>query len=297
MTAPLASTTLWAADAVDGLVVGAVFAVLAMGVVAIHRTTRTLNLAQGGMATLGALLWIALRDHGVAAPIALLTVFAAGALLGAVVGLGVGWPLRRASPATRMVASLGVLLLVQGVVAMTFGQVQRVSPPLVSGGSASVLGVRVGIDGLVVLGVAGLVAAGVHLLFERTAIGMAMRAVAEDAEAASLMGVGVRGITVLAWAVGVALALGGGALLGPTVQVIGPFLLTAVALQALGATLVGGIESLRGAVVGGFLLGELDTQLQVTTPSRQGSGYLAVFVFIVAVLALRRRAWPEAMRP
>jgi branched-chain amino acid transport system permease protein len=275
-------------DAVDGVISGSVFGILAMGVVVIYRTTRTLNLAQGGMATLGAFAFIVLREHNVPTPVAAITVVLLGALIGAVIGGLIAWPLRRATPTTKLVASLGILLVVQSLVAMTFGNVPRTAPALLSGGSVSLLGVRVSVDGLVVIAVCAVTAFGMSRLFSGTRLGLHMRAVAADPEAAALQGVRVWRVTMASWMLGVAIALGAGVLIGPVVLVVAPFLLTLIALQALAATLVGHIDSLRGALIGGLVLGELVTFAQVSLPTLPGNADLAIVLFILVVL-LRRR--------
>lgn len=285
----VASLSTYATDAVLGLIQGAVYGLLAMGVVAIYRTTRTLNLAQGGMATLGAFSYIALREHGVPTLVAVVTVVALGAAIGVGIGQLIGWPLRRASPTVKLVSSLGVLLVVQSVVGIAFGNVPRSAPPLVSPDSVSLAGITVPIDGLVVLGITAVVAVLLSRLFTTTRLGLHMRAVAADPEVAALQGVNVRLVTVGSWMVGVAIALGGGILLGPVIRTVAPFLLTLIALQALGATLLGRIDSLTGALVGGLVLGELVTYAQEFFPSTQGSGDIAVFLFILTVLLLQRR--------
>jgi branched-chain amino acid transport system permease protein len=284
-----ASVSTYATDAVLGLIQGSVYGLLAMGVVSIYRTTRTLNLAQGGMATLGAFTYIALREHGVPTIVAVITVVALGAAIGMGIGQLIGWPLRRASATVKLVSSLGVLLVVQSLVAIIFGDVPRSAPALVSPDSLSLLGITVPRDGLVVLGITALSAYGLNRLFTSTRLGLHMRAVAADPEVAALQGVNVRLVTVGSWTLGVAIALGGGILLGPVIRTVAPFLLTLIALQALGATLVGRIDSLSGAMVGGLLLGELVTYSQEFFPTTQGNGDIAVFLFILAVLLLQRR--------
>jgi branched-chain amino acid transport system permease protein len=284
-----ASLSTYATDAVLGLIQGAVYGLLAMGVVAIYRTTRTLNLAQGGMATLGAFSYIALREHGVPTLVAVVTVVALGAAIGLGIGQLIGWPLRRASPTVKLVSSLGVLLVVQSLVGIIFGNVPRSAPPLVSPDSISVLGITVPQDGLVVLGVTALATFLLNRLLTTTRLGLHMRAVAADPEVAALQGVNVRLVTVGSWMLGVAIALGGGILLGPVIRTVAPFLLTLIALQALGATLLGRIDSLSGALIGGLILGELVTFAQEFFPGTQGNGDIAVFAFILAVLLLQRR--------
>jgi branched-chain amino acid transport system permease protein len=284
-----ASVSTYATDAVLGLIQGAVYGLLAMGVVAIYRTTRTLNLAQGGMATLGAFTYIALREHGVPTPVAVVTVVALGAAAGLGIGQLVGWPLRRANATVKLVSSLGVLLVVQSLVGIIFGNVPRSAPPLVSPDSITALGITVPVDGLVVLAVAATSAALLHRLLTSTRLGLHMRAVAADPEVAALQGVNVRLVTAGSWMLGVAIALGGGILLGPVLRTVAPFLLTLIALQALGATLLGRIDSLSGALAGGLILGELVTFAQELFPGTQGTGDIAVFLFILAVLLLQRR--------
>lgn len=284
-----ASVSTYATDAVLGLIQGAVYGLLAMGVVAIYRTTRTLNLAQGGMATLGAFTYIALREHGVPTPVAVVTVVALGAAAGLGIGQLVGWPLRRANPTVKLVSSLGVLLVVQSLVGIVFGDVPRSAPPLVSPDSVTALGITVPVDGLVVLAVAAASAVLLNQLLTSTRLGLHMRAVAADPEVAALQGVNVRLVTAGSWMLGVAIALGGGILLGPVIRTVAPFLLTLIALQALGATLLGRIDSLSGALAGGLILGELVTFAQELFPGTQGSGDIAVFLFILAVLLLQRR--------
>jgi branched-chain amino acid transport system permease protein len=284
-----AAVSTYATDAVLGLIQGAVYGLLAMGVVAIYRTTRTLNLAQGGMATLGAFTYIALRERGVPTPVAVVAVVAIGAAAGLGIGQLVGWPLRRANATVKLVSSLGVLLVVQSLVGIIFGNVPRSAPPLVSPDSITALGITVPVDGLVVLAVAATSAALLHRLLTSTRLGLHMRAVAADPEVAALQGVNVRLVTAGSWMLGVAIALGGGILLGPVIRTVAPFLLTLIALQALGATLLGRIDSLSGALAGGLILGELVTFAQEILPGTQGNADIAVFLFILAVLLLQRR--------
>jgi branched-chain amino acid transport system permease protein len=265
-----ASVSTYATDAVLGLIQGAVYGLLAMGVVVIYRTTRTLNLAQGGMATLGAFTYIALRERGVPTPVAVVAVVAIGAAAGLGIGQLIGWPLRRANATVKLVSSLGVLLVVQSLVGIIFGNVPRSAPPLV-------------------LAVAAASATLLHRLLTSTRLGLHMRAVAADPEVAALQGVNVRLVTAGSWMLGVAIALGGGILLGPVLRTVAPFLLTLIALQALGATLLGRIDSLSGALAGGLILGELVTFAQELFPGTQGTGDIAVFLFILAVLLLQRR--------
>jgi ABC-type branched-subunit amino acid transport system permease subunit len=280
---------LYASTLIDGAITGSIFALLAMGIVAVYRTTRTLNLAQGGMATMGAYLFITLREHSVPTLLALPVVVAVGAAVGLGVGQLIGWPLRRASATVKLVASLGILLVVQSVSAMSFGVQSRPSPPLVSRHIIDVAGVTVVTDGLVVLVIAAAVALLLNRLFVRTRLGLQMRAVAVDPIAAALQGIDVRFVTVASWTVGAVLAFGAGALLGPILVDVQPYLLTLIALQALSATLVGRLDSLTGALIGGLIVGEVVTFSQFWFPQTSGNNSIALFGFVLLLLLIQRR--------
>jgi branched-chain amino acid transport system permease protein len=277
-------------DLLDGVITGSVFAVLAMGVVVIYRTTRTVNLAQGGMATLGAFTYIALRERSVPTVVAIAAVLALGLVIGSGIGQFVAWPLRRATPTVKMVATLGLLLVMQSVISILFGNALRDAPVLITSASVSILGVRLAADGLVVLAIAGVSALLIGRLFQSTRVGLYMRAVAVDPEAAALQGVNVRLVIIGSWSLGAALALGAGILLGPVIQVVAPFLLTLIALQALGATLVGRLESLTGALIGGLVLGEVLAFTQEFLPGLEGGGDVAILVFVLVVLLTQRQS-------
>ena len=285
----MGSLSTYIRDALDGVITGSVFAVLAMGVVVIYRTTRTVNLAQGGMATLGAFTYITLREHSVPTLIAVAVVLTLGVAIGAGIGEFIAWPLRRATPTVKMVATLGLLLVIQSLTSILFGNALRDSPVLVTSASVSILGVKLAADGLIVLAIATASALLIGRLFQSSRLGLYMRAVAVDPEAAALQGVNVRLIIVVSWALGAGLALGAGMLLGPVIQVVAPFLLTLIALQALAATLVGRLESLTGALIGGLVLGEVLAFTQEFLPDFEGGGDVAILAFVLVVLLTQRQ--------
>ena len=280
---------LYGSTVIDGAISGAIYALLAVGIVAVYRTTRTLNLAQGGMATMGAYLFIALRERGVPTVLALPIVVLIGAAVGLGIGQVIGWPLRRVSPTVKLVASLGILLVVQSVSAMSFGVSSRPSPPLVSRHIIDIGGVTVVSDGLVVLVIAAATALLLNRLFVTTRLGLQMRAVAVDPIAAALQGIDVRFVTVASWTLGAVLAFGAGALLGPILVDVQPYLLTLIALQALSATLVGRLDSLTGALVGGLIVGEVVTFAQFWFPETSGNTSIALFGFVLLLLLVQRR--------
>jgi branched-chain amino acid transport system permease protein len=292
----IADASIYASIAVDGVVLGAVFALLAMGVVTIYRTTRTLNLAQGGLATLGGSLFVSLRQNGVPTVPALLATIGAGVVVGLVIGEVVGWPIRNATPTTKLVASLGVLLLVQSAVSIVFGDTPRPVPALASRHVVEVFGARILVDEIVVVGAAVAIAIALERVFNATRVGLQMRCVALDTEASALQGINVHVVTLLSWMLGVGVAFGAGVFLSDVFSEVAPLTLTLVLLQALAATLLGRIESLVMAAVGGVILAELVLFMQHFFLDITGISDLTVFGFVVVILLSQRAGFAVAER-
>src|SRR5260221_429837 len=118
---------------------------------------------------------------------------------------------------------------------------------------------------------------------------LAMGIVAVDPVAAALQGIDVRFVTVASWTIGAVLAFGAGALLGPILVDVQPYLLTLIALQALSATLVGRLDSLTGALIGGLIVGEVVTFSQFWFPQTSGNNSIALFGFVLLLLLIQRR--------
>ncbi|MGW3787324.1 branched-chain amino acid ABC transporter permease [Micromonospora chokoriensis] len=271
---------------VDGLSRGAVYAAFALALVLIWRAARVVNFAQGAMAVAAAYV-----AYSVAAAtgfywLGFVVAIVAGLLLGALVDRVVMRHVDHASPLNPVIVALGLVLLIQAVLGMVYGNEFRPAEAPFSRAALSVGGVAVlSPYDLFVFAAIGVVVSGLAWMFARTPVGLRMRAAAFAPEVSRLLGVNVGGMLTLGWA----LASGVGALAAmlviPTELGLHPHAMDLVFVSAFTAAVVGGLDSPPGAVVGGLVVGLLLSYV---------SGYagsdltpLAVLVLLLAVLLVR----------
>ena len=273
-----------------GLTLGCVYALIAMGMVLVYRTTGVLNIAHGGIGVLaGFVAWDlnTLRDWPYFAAVG------TGVVIAIAIGLLFEFLVvrRLASPALVTVSTLGLFLVLQGVVFVvpwwgnTWGQLFE-SP--FAGKSVDIPGANyaVGYDQLVLWAHVVLFGAGLYFVLRRTRLGLAMRAVSDDGVAARLMGIRQRLISPVVW--GMAFGLS-----GLTTMLLAPILfldntsLTAFTLKALTVTFVGGLISLPLTVAGAMTLAMLEAATQIYLPRATGLSDAWPFIMMVVVLMAR----------
>jgi branched-subunit amino acid ABC-type transport system permease component len=274
-----------------GLEYGCVYALIAMGMVLVYRTTGVLNIAHGGIGVLaGFVAWDlnTLRNWPYFAAIA------AGITVAIVAGLLFERFIVRklASPALATVATLGLFLLLQGLVFVvpwwgnTWGQV--FDSPFRTWKQVAIPGADYSVswDQLVLFGNVIVFGAGLYFILRRTRVGLAMRAVSDDPTAARLMGIRQKLVAPVVWG----LAFG---LSGLTTMLLAPILnldntsLTAFTLKALTVTFVGGLTSLPLTVLGAFLLSGLEVWSQLYVGSVKGLSDAWPFIILIVVLVAR----------
>jgi branched-chain amino acid transport system permease protein len=242
----------------DGLSRGAVYAAFALALVLIWRAARIVNFAQGAMAV--ATAYVA---YGVTAAtgsywLGFAAALVAGLLLGAVVDVAVMRFVDHRSPLNPVIVALGLVLLIQAVLGMIYGNEFRPAEAPFSRTAFTAGGVALlaPYDVFVFVAV-GVVGAGLAWIFTRTAVGLRMRAAAFAPEVSRLLGVNVGGMLTLGWA----LASGVGALAAllviPTELGLHPHAMDLVFVSAFTAAVVGGLDSPPGAIVGGLGVGLL----------------------------------------
>ncbi|MDR7550083.1 MAG: branched-chain amino acid ABC transporter permease [Armatimonadota bacterium] len=244
---------------VGGLATGSLYALVALGVVLLYRSSRVLNFAHGDIATLATFIAFTLLARAVPFPVAVAGGLAAAAVLGAVFFFSVVRPAKEASLLGKIVLTLGLALTLNGAMQVAWGTDTQVFPFPLSDTRVYRIGEIVISEinlGTIAAGVVLMLA--LYLLVQRTNIGLAMRAVAQNPDAAQALGIPARRIYALTW--GLASALGGasGVLLAPVVY-LDPFMMLDPFLKGFAAAVLGGIDSLPGAVLGGFLLGVAET--------------------------------------
>ncbi|MGH3341524.1 MAG: branched-chain amino acid ABC transporter permease [Carbonactinosporaceae bacterium] len=278
---------------VIGVFQGAVYGLLAVGLVLVYKGMRVFNFAQGEFGTVAAFVaWGVLNHLHVPYGIAVLCGLAAAVLLGLLVERLVVRPLFEAPRITLLVATAGTALLVIAVTVLVAKPEPRVLEPAIAGGSVTILGAGIQAQQFLVVGVLAAVAVGLVWFFSRTDLGLAVLATSQDTFATRVVGVNVITMSRFVW--GVAALLGGLAgLLQAPIGIFSPGFMTSITLvPAFTAAVLGGMTSLPGAFLGGVLVGVaqnlgmfvLDQQLHVP-----GAGQLTVFALLLLVLLVRPR--------
>jgi len=240
----------------SGISDGMIYAAVALALVLIWRATRIVNFAQGGMLMITTFIAYSVYNATNSYWPAFFAALAAGLVLGAVVERVLVRPVEGGPPLNAVIVTLGLLILLQATAGMIWGGTPRSFPPAFSIRGYVVGGHRVLFSPndlfivIAVLVVAGLL----WLLFNRTAVGLRMRASAFAPEVARLLGVRVGRMLTLGWALAAVAGSLAGVLIAPSVFV-GPNNFDAVLVFGFTAAVIGGLDSPPGAVIGGLALG------------------------------------------
>ncbi|MER5748324.1 branched-chain amino acid ABC transporter permease [Streptomyces sp. NPDC002088] len=265
---------------VSGLASGAVYGLMGLGLVIIYRATDVVNFALAGLATVGLYAALTLYDRG----LPLLLAAVAAIVVTAVVGLAaretVIRPLAQGELLSALVMTMGLSLITESVISTIWDDQPRLFPSLVEG-SVSLGGSAIPTQSLLTIAVAAVAMALVAYLFGRTTIGSAMRAVAESADTARILGLGSQRIARIAWALGLGLAALAAFLYAPRAGLV-PTVLSAPLFRAFAGIFLGGLTSMYGAVIGGLTVGVLDN----LAASYVSAGYRDTFVFSFTILVL-----------
>ncbi|MEU7814339.1 branched-chain amino acid ABC transporter permease/ATP-binding protein [Pseudonocardia sp. NPDC049154] len=271
---------------------GAMLGLLALGIVLIYRGTGTLNLAHGSQAALGGFVyWDATVGLGLSPALALVVAIVVSGLCGVLIQVLVMRRLAGASPLTHLIASAGVLIVIQSLLLLRYGSNGRNVPSLLPTGPVPLGGeVTIGLDRLLLIVVALVVMLALWLLYRFTTFGIATAASAENAMAGAALGHDPNRLAMGNWFLGGALAGLAGALLAP---ISGLDLTTMLNLivPALGAALFGGLVSFPLTVLGGIVIVLAQSQASLHIPLR-GASTIATFVIIVGLMVLRGRSIP-----
>ncbi|ETA03261.1 ABC-type branched-chain amino acid transport [Frankia sp. CcI6] len=277
---------------------GALYALVASGVVVIARGAGVLNLAQGAL-----LAWAAYAFHGLhagwglplglAAPLAVLST----TVIGVVFHLLVMRPLREATSLLRLMATLGLLIILQSLLTLMFAGAVRTSPTVLPTGRITLFDEPVGVSVFVRLAVVAVLVAGLWAVFRFTTVGLAATVAAENLRAAATFGWSADTVAAAAWGAGSALAGLGGVLLAPLQNPLSSANLLLLIVPALAVALVARFRSFPMVLAGGLALGvvEVETQFQLVAehPWWRGVDRAVPLAVIVFYLAIRGQGIPE----
>jgi branched-chain amino acid transport system permease protein len=240
----------------NGITEGMIFASLALALVLIFRATKIINFAQGAMAMMTTFIAFSLLNHGLGYWWTFVLVLAIGFVFGALVERVLIRPLQGKSELNPVIATIGLLVVLEGIAGAIYGNASRGFPAAFSQSGLVVGHSKIAFSHFdVFIVVAVLVLMGANLvLFRATSLGLRMRASAFAGEIARLLGVRVGILLTLGWALaGVAGALAG-MLVAPTSS-FGPYFMDLILVYGFTAAVIGGLESPVGALVGGLITG------------------------------------------
>lgn len=274
----------------NGLMLGSTYALIAIGYTLVFGVLHLVHLAHGEVFMVGSFAGLAaVAVAGGNIFVAIAVGMVAAAVIGALVELLAVRPIRRRKGhhLAPMISTIGVGIVLQEVVARTFGAEQVGFPHGMSGASWQLGSISVSAVQLLILGVAIVLMVGLHLFVTRTRLGMAMRATAENASIAHTLGIRSERIVLLTFMIASALGGAAGVLVGLSFNAISPFMGIDMGIKGLAAMLLGGLGNIYGAMLGGLIIG----MAEVLSVAYLASSYRDAFAFLImiAVLLLRPR--------
>ncbi len=282
----LLAQTLW-----DGLVSGVLYALIALGFVLIFKASGVFNFAQGIMVVFAALTLVGLNEHGVPAYLALVLTVVVMLVLAVAVERAILRPLVNQPEIILFMATFGLTYVLIGMGELIFGGDPKVMISdqlgLPSGAwRINTLGGFVQLQKIDVAAaiIASLMVAGLGILFNRTRIGRALRAVADSHRAALSVGISLEQIWVVVWFAAGVVALATGIMWGARSNV--SFALEIIALKALPVLILGGFTSIPGAIVGGLIIGVGEKMGEFYWGPLVGGGIESWFAYVIALIFL-----------
>ena len=271
---------------INGMSIGAVYAIIALGYTMVYGIAKMLNFAHGDVIMVGAYIAFCMTNYlGLPAIVGVIAAMAVCMLLGIVIEALAYRPLRGASSLAVLITAIGVSYFLQNAAQLIWGEATKSFKSVVSVAPIKLFDGQLVITGevLLTLSVSVLVMIGLTLFTGKTKMGKAMRAVAEDRDAAQLMGINVNRTISVTFAIGSALAAVAGVLLCSTVPTLQPTTGSMPGIRAFTAAVFGGIGSIPGAMIGGVALGLIETFSKAYI-STQFSDAIVFLVLIIILL-------------
>ena len=285
---------------VNGLQVGSLYALVALGITLVYGILQMLNFAHGDVYMVGAFIaagvagffvreQVPILPALIVVPLMLVTAMLGAGLLGGVIERVAYRPLRARGGLALVITSIGIALLIRYTVAIQVTAAPKVvqSNALVPPVLLHVGVIETPVMAVVVFVVAAILMLALDVFVFRTNFGAAIRATAQDREAAGFMGIDVDRMILVTFVVGSALAGIGGVLFGLRYGTVDYFMGNLIGLKAFAAAVLGGIGNIRGAMVGGLTLGVLES----LAGGFLSTAFQDVFAFLLLILVLLVRPW------
>ncbi|GGH37025.1 branched-chain amino acid ABC transporter permease [Microbacterium album] len=272
---------------VDGLAMGSVYAALALAIVIVNQSTGLINFAQGGMAVLSGYIAYTFLGWGIPLILAIILAMAVSFVLGAVIERFLIRRFEGGDPDTTVVVTVGLLTLITGVAGWLWSYNNLQFPSLFPADSFPLLGAAVSWRSLGTFLTIAAIMVLLQVLFLKTKVGLALRAVADNPRSSSFSGLPVGRLLMVGWGLAAALGAVAGALVAPRLTLT-PGMLDSALVYALAAVILGGASSPIGVVVAAWLIGVLENLGAVYVPFIGHDLKIAVpFILLFIVLLVR----------
>jgi ABC-type branched-subunit amino acid transport system ATPase component/branched-subunit amino acid ABC-type transport system permease component len=286
---------IWFRFALLGLCTGALYAICAQGLVLIYRASGVVNFAQSGFVLLGGYSYYELREvRHYSAVVAVTGAVLIGALAGLLVHLLIMRPMRRSSPITRVVATLGVLVIIQSAAILRYKHDQKRVTSILPTRTVSIFGAHLGIDRLLIFGLCVILTVVLWAFYRFTSFGRVTAAVAEGEIAAASMGHSPDMTAGINWMVGAALGAFAGVLIGP-ITFLEPNQLVQLIVPALAAALLGGFNSFPLTLASAAAIGIIESEMTLIVTRHgwfAGWSQAVSFIVVIGVLVVRGKGIP-----
>ncbi|ABY34315.1 MAG TPA: branched-chain amino acid ABC transporter permease [Chloroflexus aurantiacus] len=273
--------------ALSGIANGAIFALVALGFVLIYKSSDVINFAQGELLLIGAYLTYAMVEQfGLWWPAGVVLAVVLAAVAGVLIEQLVLRPMIGEPAISVIMVTIGLSSLLRAIVGAIWGVTPRPAPQFLPTDTVTILGANVGVDRIWAFGLAITLFVILTLFFRYSRDGIAMRAVADDQQAALSMGISVKKVWAVAWAIAAITAAVGGILL---MSIFGGVsgTIARVGLIVFPVVILGGLDSIPGAIIGGLIIGLLQSFAGGYLPPEWGVGEVVPFIILLFILLVR----------
>ena len=283
---------------INGLVLGSIYALVALGYTMVYGIMGLINFAHGEVVMIGAMVALMviklLLNSGLPVFVVILIALAAAAVVCMAVGFSIERiayrPLRRAPKLAPLITAIGVSIVLQNLAMLIWGRNYHAFPPILPSSEIEVFGATITSLQVAIILIAALMMSGLIVLIHRTRLGRAMRATSENPAIAQLMGVDINQVISLTFVIGSALAAVAGLMVSANYSIAHYYMGFMLGLKAFTAAVLGGIGNIAGAVLGGILLGLIESlgagYIGDLTGGFLGSHYQDIFAFFVLICVL-----------
>ena len=280
---------------INGLVLGSIYALVALGYTMVYGIMGLINFAHGEVVMIGAMVALTVIKLLAASGLPLFIVVLIALAAAAAVCMAVGYsieriayrPLRRAPKLAPLITAIGVSIVLQNLAMLVWGRNYHAFPPILPTDQFDILGATITSVQVAIVLIAALLMAVLIALIDHTRLGRAMRATAENPPIAQLMGVNINQIISLTFIIGSALAAVAGLMVSANYSIAHYYMGFMLGLKAFTAAVLGGIGNIAGAVLGGLLLGLIESlgagYIGDITGGFLGSNYQDIFAFFVLI--------------